>query len=319
MNNLGRHLFLNHEIQSVGDFMSRLLIVTVSCLVILFSVSDFAFAGAHYSSGGEGLKVATLPPPGFYWRVYNTFYNADSMRNNNGNEIESDFDLSVFAFTNRFIWSSDIKILGANLIMDVIIPTIYTDIRMRNAGPASFGDTAFGVGDICIEPFLLAWHGDRYDAAVAAALFLPTGDFDKNQPASPGKGFWTVMLSGGGTLYFDEARTWHGSVLARYEIHTQQEGTRQTHGNDFSFEWGIGKSVTETVDVGISGYSHWQVTEDSGRNADNYRESVHAIGPEISIAVPEWSMGITLRSQFEFAARNKPQGNTTNLVLTYAF
>ena len=299
--------------------MPRLLTIVFSCLVLLFSATDFAAAGAHYTSGGEGLKVATLPPPGKYWRLYNSYYTAHESRDNNGDKIASDFDLEVVAITNRFIWSSDINILGANLVMDVVVPTVYTDINLRNAGVGSFSDNNWGLGDICIEPFLLAWHGNRYDAAAGVGLFIPTGDYNENRPASPGKGFWTVMLTGGGTLYFDEARTWHGSILARYEIHTQQEGTRQTHGDDFSFEWGLGRTFNGLIDVGLSGYCYWQVTDDSGPRSDDYRERGYAVGPEISVAFPEWNMSVALRSQWEFGSRNRAQGNLTNLVLTYSF
>lgn len=300
--------------------MPRLLQIAFSCLVLFFSTPYFAAAGTHYVSGVEGLKAASLPPPGMYWRMYGTYYTASEMRDDGGNKIAPDFDVKVAAVTNRFIWSSDIKILGANMVFDVIIPTLYTDISLRNAGPGSFGDTRWGLGDICIEPFLLAWHGARYDAALGVALFLPTGNYDKDRPASSGKGFWTVMLTGGGTVYFDAARLWHGSILARYEIHTQQEGTRQTHGDDLSFEWGLGRSFNNgLLDLGLSGYCHWQVTEDSGSGSDDLKERGYAIGPELSVAIPELSLGIALRSQWEFGSRNKSEGNATNLVLTYRF
>lgn len=299
--------------------MQHLFALVLSCFTLLVAVPNFAIAGAHYVSGTEGLKAATLPPPGVYWRMYASYYDADTSRDNGGDKIKPDFDLNVAAWTNRFIWSTDVEILGGNLVMDIIIPTVYTDISMRNAGPGSFGANDWGVSDIILEPFVLAWHGNRYDAALGAALFLPTGDYNKNQPASPGKGFWTVMLSAGGTLYFDEARSWHASVLSRYEIHTKQEGTRQTHGDDFSFEWGVGKTVNNLFDVGLAGYCYWQVTEDSGSNSDDYKERGYAIGPEISTNIPEWNLGVSLRSIYEFGSRNKAEGNSTVLTLTYRF
>ena len=33
---------------------------------------------AHYVPGAEGIKAASLPPPGFYVRDYNSFYYSDS-------------------------------------------------------------------------------------------------------------------------------------------------------------------------------------------------------------------------------------------------
>ena len=56
-------------------------IQTVHCLL---AVALAALPGAiqaqpdaHYVPGIEGIKGASLPPPGFYFRDYNVFYVAD--------------------------------------------------------------------------------------------------------------------------------------------------------------------------------------------------------------------------------------------------
>ena len=41
---------------------------------------------AHYPTGLEGLKAATLPPPGVYLRDYNWFYYADHVNNAAGQQ-----------------------------------------------------------------------------------------------------------------------------------------------------------------------------------------------------------------------------------------
>jgi hypothetical protein len=70
-----------------------------------------------------------------------------------------DFDVNVYALVNRAVYSSNIEILGGNYVADLCIPLINTDISLKNAGSASFSDNGFGLGDILVEPFLLAWHG----------------------------------------------------------------------------------------------------------------------------------------------------------------
>ena len=58
----------------------RKLIVVMFCTFGLVGVlfgTAFAQETGHYVNGVEGIKAATLPPPGFYYRLYNVFYNAD--------------------------------------------------------------------------------------------------------------------------------------------------------------------------------------------------------------------------------------------------
>ncbi len=298
--------------------MKKFLIAALLCGCIAVAEQARADSG-HYVNGVEGIKAATLPPPGGYWRMYNVFYNADTLRTDHGKKAPGDFDASVFAWVNRFIYSTDIEILGGNLLMDVVIPLTNTDMSWRVHGTTLMSDNRFGLGDILVEPLILGWHGARYDAAFAAGVYAPTGAYDADRAANPGMGFWTFMFTAGGTLYFDEEKTWSASALARYEIHTEQEDTDRTAGDHFHFEWGLGKTLWKVVDVGLAGYCHWQVANDSGPGRHDDREEAYALGPEIAMAFPDYGFQVSLRSLWEFENRNRPEGNVTTLTLTKAF
>jgi len=181
----------------------RVLLITLGLMGILIGSG---FAENHYVNGVEGIKAATVPPPGLYYRMYNVFYNADTIYKD-GHEWDIDFDVSVYAMVNRLIWVTEKKFLGADFFMDIVIPLVYTDIEI-----GAFGDDEFGLGDINIEPFGLSWHGPRYDAAFGLSLFIPTGDYDRTEPASPGRDMWTGMLTLGGTYYLDAEKTWSASI-----------------------------------------------------------------------------------------------------------
>lgn len=296
----------------------QLLGLLVFCLLLAMPTPAQAGHG-HYVNGVEGLKAGTLPPPGFYWRMYNAYYTAGKQVNNSGRKAPGRTTADVYALVNRFIYSSEIEVLGANVVMDMIIPMTNTKIQHRGT-PGEFASTSFGVGDILLEPAVLGWHGAWYDAALGFGVYLPCGDWDEDKPASAGKGFWTFMFTGGGTVYFDAARTWHASLLARYEVHTRQKDTHTTPGNDFHFEWGIGKTINEVLDVGVAGYCNWQVTDDSGgHNKSQFKERSFAIGPEIAYTIVPWGLGVSLRTLWEFENRNCTEGNITTLTLTKAF
>ena len=299
--------------------------IFVAVLFCAFSFSGpligIVFAGetGHYVNGSEGIKAATLPPPGFYWRLYNQFYTADTVKDGNGNELDVGFDLNVYALVNRFVWISNVKILGADFGASLVVPLVCTDIQIKGMG---IDDKEFGLGDIAVEPFVLSWHNPCYDAAFGLALYVPTGEYDINEAASPGKDFWTGMATVGVTYYFDEERSWSASILGRYEIHSEKDETDVRPGDDFHFEWGIGKTVAKIWDVGLTGYCQWQVTDDSGTDVTwdkRDHDRVFAVGPEVSVFLPPARLSASLRSQWEFGAEDRAEGNVTTLVLTKMF
>lgn len=308
-------------------------IFTIAILALLFFCPRPAQAGSpHYVNGSEGIKAAAPAPPGFYWRMYNQVYSANEIRGGHGQKLGVDYDMTVYVLANRFIYSSDKRILGGRYSADIIIPLVYTDFSVgdtfgitlpnhMNAINVSLSKQAnkYGVSDILIDPFILSWEGAQWDFTVGMGLFIPTGEYSSSNPASPGRGFWTFMPSVGGTVYFDEAKSWSASILAHYEIHTKQKDTHQTPGDHFHFEWGIGKSFLENFEAGLAGYCSWQVTDDSGPGARDGRTLANAIGPEIGVYIPPLGVDVTLRSLWEFENRNNAQGNITTMTFTYNF
>ncbi len=294
--------------------------ITIFCIVIVAGLAEVcpAAESGHYVNGVEGIKAASVPPPGYYLKIYNVFYAADEMLDNEGTAAPIDFDVKVYALVNRFIWVTNKKLLGGNYGFDVVVPLVYTDLSI---GALDLQDDAFGLGDINIEPLLIAWHGPKYDAAFGVSFYLPTGSYEATEPASPGKGFWTGMLTAGYTQFLDPKKLWSLSVLPRFEFHGEKEGVDITAGSDFHFEWGIGKTVPRNWiwDFGVSGYCHWQVTDDSGNDVDPLTKSVHdrvfAIGPEIDVVIPQSKLILNLRGQLEFNGIDRSKGNVINLTI----
>jgi hypothetical protein len=299
--------------------MRKSISVICAALAVVVTLLGSAFGGetGHYVSGVEGIKAGTVPPPGLYYRMYNVFYQADKLKDTDGDTSDVDFDADIFSMVHRLVWVSNKKILGADYFASIIFPTVYTDIEL---GPVK--DNQFGLGDMGIEPFGLAWHGPRYDAGVGLGVYVPTGRFDKNRLASPGKDFWTTMITLGGTYYLDAEKTWSASILSRYEIHSSKDHSDVRPGNDFHFEWGIGKTIEKFWDVGVSGYCHWQVTDDSGSDVmwdKGVHDRVYAIGPEISAFIPSAKLSVSLRYLWEFGAVDRSEGNSMCLCLTKVF
>jgi len=265
--------------------------------------------GGHYPAGSEGIKAASLPPPGVYLRDYNQFYFADDYRDG-----PPGFNVLVYVNAPRLIWITDFKILGGFYGMDALIPLGYVDIEADSPQP---NDSRFSIGDLCLEPITISWHTKQFDVAVGYAIWVPTGDFDVNNAAQLGKGFWSHMITAGATWYIDEQKTWSLSALNRYEIHHEHEDFNITPGNTWTLEWGLGKSVTKTVELGVVGYYQAQMTEDDPDSGA--KDHVVAIGPEISTFCPKLGMFASLRYLHEFAAKDRSEGHNIMLTLTKRF
>ena len=264
---------------------------------------------AHYPAGAEGIKGASLPPPGVYFRDYNFFYFANTFKDG-----PTSFDITAYVNAPRLIWMTDVKILGANYGMDVIVPFGYLDWSVFG-----FGHSDFGLGDIQIEPLLLSWHFKQFDLAAGYAVWAPTGNHDRAKPDLIAKGFWSHMLTLGGTWYPDQEKTWAVSLLNRYEFCQEQQDTHIDPGQVYTAEWGLSKAVSKTVDVGFIGYYQQQVTKDSGPFASTKLDRKVGVGPEINVLWPKAGLFTSLRYAYEFAAVERPEGHLFTLTLTKVF
>ncbi len=295
-------------------------IITTTALMFFFGLTVYAeTSGSHYPYGAEGVKAASVPPPGFHYRTYNTLYHPTTLRDNNGDKLDVNFDLNVFSSVQRFIHVTEYKILGGNFFYNVLVPLVYKDLEIDASGVSD--SQGLGLGDIVFEFSGLGWHLDRLNFVAALAVIAPTGEFDENQPASLGLGYWSGMLTLGATAYFDEAKTWSFSALSRTLVHTEQKDTNITPGSEFVVEYGLGKefAVREKLLVrpGIAGCSYWQISDDSDGNSNDNRKQSHAIGAEINFFwLPPTLFQVNLRVLRDYSVENGPDGAQVVVTLT---
>lgn len=294
--------------QTKPSSLIRALFVALLLVLTIAAQAQSPVAG-HYPAGAEGVKGASLPPPGVYLRDYNFFYFAERFKGG-----PPDFDIFAYVNAPRLIWMTDHKILGADYGMDVIVPFAYLDWKVMG-----MKNDRFEFGDIQVEPLVLSWHFDRFDLAGGYAFWAPTGDFEPTRPDVISKGFWSHMLTFGGTWYPDQEKTVALSLLNRYEFHHEQDKTNIDPGQTYTLEWGLSKSLSKTIDVGVMGYYQQQVTEDQGLGASDKLDRKLGVGPEISAFCPKLGVFASLRYGYEFAAKERPEGHLFSLTLTKRF
>ena len=304
---------------------------TVRCLIAValaaLPSALQAQADAHYVPGVEGIKCATLPPPGFYFRDYNVFYYADQINNGAGKSTGGDPQAVVYANVPRVIWITDKKLLGGYYGGDVVVPVEFQSVKNIPTPGGPFKSSTFGLADMYAEN-TLSWHPGQFDIGSAVGLWLPTGASAAPPSTRVGQGFWTPELTLGVTWYTDEAKTWAISALNRYEFNSEDRDTHITPGQAWTLEWGVSKAVTKTIDCGLVGYYQQRVTASKGdypmgggavmlAQQEFPYSRVAGVGPEVNVEFP--IVTASLRYYYEFMADNRFQGHTVTLTLTKRF
>jgi hypothetical protein len=287
--------------------------IVLAGLTALASVG--ASAGAHYVPGVEGMQAASVPPPGMYYLGYLVNYSIDELRAPGSSESLPGTNMSgtVSALANRFVYITNTKVLGADYGMETIVPVVRKSFAFA-------GESNTGVGDIYLGPLVLGWHGGNWDAVAAAGMWFDTGNSDSI--SKPGNGYKSTMLTGGGTYYFDAAKSWSGSALVRYELNSKDDSGFEP-GDQVTMEWGFGKSIGP-VQVGVVGYDQLQTSKDSGTGATANKSARHAIGAEVVYPLMK-EAGVMLKAAYynEYSAKGgtnpEPKGSTLRFSFIKAF
>lgn len=301
--------------------------VVCSCLIIVLFLAygmsaQAATMGTHYPYGGEGVLAGTAPPPGFHYRGYAFITNPTTLKDDNGDDLNVGFNADVLATVHRFLHVTEKQFLGANFAYEVVVPIIKKDVSIEALGVSD--SKALSLGDVFFEPFVLVWHRPRWDATFTLGVYAPTGEYDSQKPASPGLGYWSGMLTLGGTVYFDNDRSLSLSAMTRTLVNTEQDETDVTPGSEFVVEYGLGKEIgindKLSIRPGICGAAYWQIEDDSddgpGTVASERKES-YALGAEINFFwLPPKLFQFNLRALREFGAKNTTQGSQVVLTVT---
>jgi hypothetical protein len=302
------------------EIFRKVFIVLFAAAVLLdpLSLAGPAFAteggGGAYPNGAEDFMMGALPPPGTYFKNYLIYYTASKLRDNNGNDLVSNFDLKVAADVLRFIHVTNYKIFGANWAVHAFIPLVYQDVKLGGGK-----DDRFGLGDIIVDPIILGWHSKNFHVTAGLDIYIPSGNYNKDRLANIGRNYWTFEPVLGVTYLSDSG--FELSAKFMYDINTENNDSKYKSGQEFHVDYTIGYHIIKELAVGLGGYYYYQTTEDELNGAtvgsSGFEGRVFSIGPVVQYGYK--NMSFTLKWQPEFEARNKPEGNKFWFNFVYAF
>lgn len=253
-----------------------------------------------------------------------------------------DVDLEVYTSQHVLMWVTEHQILGANYGF-FIAPSygnanLEVGLDVTGTGTLTIGEEAQtvtaskhidveaskdGFGDLLVQPVWLGWHGPEHDASIAYAFWAPTGAYDSEDPVNVGLGYWTHQAQA--------SFAWYPTILAPkatalvvtgiYGYHTEKDGFDLTPGQTVDLEYGISQYLHPQIEIGVSGYHHWQITDDEGSDAaaEPVKDSTNGVSAQVAVWPIEHKFYISFRYAWDFGTEDRFESETATINGVYVF
>ena len=138
------------------------MLLGVLCLLLVSLGPARAGELGHFGPGVMNIRDFLVPDPGFYYLQYFVWYNADTIRDRNGDKVNSinvgntklkvDTEVDSFVLAPAFVWVSPWKFLVARYAAQ-IVPTfgntsVQAALRTETGFREDVDESQFAVGDL---------------------------------------------------------------------------------------------------------------------------------------------------------------------------
>jgi hypothetical protein len=301
-----------HEKRAVMRFIRlALLLVVVVELLSVAGIVDAQDLG-HRLPGLIGLDAGTIAPPGLSVLDRFAAYNADELRDRNGNIVPIGPELRVLSNAVGISYTYRLPQSCTTLSARAAAPVAGLRLNVQDVPAASVDK--FGLADIYIQPLEWGCEKDRFEILASYSLYVPTGQFLLAGGKSVSSGNVTHQFSFGGTIYRSKERTSFISALASYELNLRKRNIDITRGDIFQIQGGIGvKRHNQVLEMGLAGYALWQVRDDRGADLppvlSGARDRVFGLGPEVAVLIKSINSELRARYEWDIGAQSRFQGN----------
>ncbi len=264
--------------------------------------------------GTIGLDAGSQPEEGVYFGDRFVYLTGDRLNDRTGKALPIK-GLDSNAFANVFALAGTLKLDdGPYLTAAFGVPI--AGINIKSEIPYTLVDRE-GLGDLFIEPLKLGWRLPGVDITSSYSIYAPTGQLNRrglNQPQ------WVQQVSAGGTVFFDDERSFRLSALTSYNIYGKKVNIDLTRGDSVQIQGGLGGRFFKLLDVGLAGYAMWQVAADTGtalpESAKGLSEYAIGLGPEVGVTIPQLRAKLTARYEWDIEARSRLDGQVLMVSLT---
>jgi hypothetical protein len=298
--------------------------IAIALLLVLGTALPVsAQLNTQHLKGGVGLKAGSQPPPGTYFIapvVY--FYNADEVRNRDGERVGPSADLNVSFFGGGFMQVTQKKLLGGYYGFQVLFPL---GANNRIQGTEIDANPGAGLTDSAVVPVSLGWHFKRADAVASYTIYVPTGRYTDGASDNTGLGMWGHEIGLGTTVYLNETRQYHAATIVSFDFQSKKEDSETKVGNAMNLEGGIGADFLRGgLTTGLSYYASFKLSDDEIAGLPGIlirgKNKVFALGPEATLALARRDTVygfLRVCYQWETYARTTTQGAAFSITATF--
>lgn len=292
------------------SYKSHLSIAAVILGNVLFTANAQATesGGSVYPLGVQTVLSGLMPAPGNYLLNYNTVVHSNALNDNQGDPSLPNAKLRVEAHALRYLHIfKGITFANANVGFEAA--AAYTRVRLTaHAAPyLNIDSQDSGIGDLTIGPSL-GWHGRNTHQLVAFLVTLPTGSYDANRHVNVGRNYTALQLSYAVTHFIKGLEI---STMFKGIYNFKNQKTNYKSGIETDVDYGINYHFRSPWFVGIGGYWHEQLTDDTVNgqavNGNGNRVREFTAGPKVGYGSPKG--GIYLSVTHKFYSRNTSNGN----------
>src|SRR6266568_1972544 len=248
-------------------------------------------AGGHYVPGATATFIDALPgKPAIVAANAFTYYDGSASVSQPlefGGQRTLNAHATCYADTLFGIYETPLQLLGGNYAVAAAIPFIWLDGK-GTVGPLNKSDSASGLGDIMLMPFMLGWtHGPDLKYDVRLGIYAPSGDYEAGKLANAGRNYWTfepgVSVSWLSTKIGTEV-----TVFSGLDFNTKNNATDYQSGTSFHLEGTVAQHLPlgklGIIGVGANGFLYQQISGDSGSGATlgSFEGRSAGVGPVVS-------------------------------------
>ncbi len=283
---------------------------------------------SNWGMGMVAFGAGLIPEPGFHFANFTQYMPVTISQNFTfgGNLISNlDIDITANFFLPTFAgkidaWDARYKVMG-------VFPFITLNGRYRSkTADNEHGHKFMNRGDPGLE-MTIGWHKDDFlgqeglslDYAPGLLVVSTWGKYSRGEVLNTGKNRWTIQPNFSYTL-FHEPTGIELSQRIMYAVNLRNDKTNYNSGDEFHFDWALGKRFGKGWQAGLFGYFYHQVTGDSGRGAvvGNLKGRAWGVGPIVQYGTEIGEMPVMAALRVQKVLQHRDRTDDDSVMFNFA-
>lgn len=312
-------------------FSSSRVFVTLALASLVIAVAQKPVIAAEGAFSGYGLGAAAFgagqtPPPGTYVTFVGGYYTAEigSPVTIGGVLIDVGLKVDFLQSGVNGTYVPNRTVLGGRPAISVTVPVGWVDLEADVAIGGLSGTREVrggGLGDVSARA-QLGWDLGDFSHLVYVQGVAPTGRYDEGFQPNIGLNRPNVDIGWAFTWTEKTSKLQFNGSLG-FTFSAENDVTDYKTGNEFHFEWAIGREISDGLLIGIVGYNYRQISGDTGAGAvlGPLEGSADAIGAGLvyTTLVDSTPLVIGLRHYEDIYHQSHWEGSTTTITGTLRF